>query len=243
MGDDKLHFGQRRHRLLFRAGQYLARIFDFVLAPHFQQSMMDFPLFLAFDTAAGNDLEGDYYEFGVWKGRSFRLAYRRARLRLKAHQFNRMKFVAFDSFEGLPASNDPTLPAQYHSGAYSAPQALFERNILRAGLPADRLVIVKGWYDDLERTTAEIATLQNSKIAICYIDCDIYESTVPILDFILPRLQIGSLIVVDDWNRHLTSSKFGIRRAFREWQERNPKLVLTQITLTKRVLFAVDFLD
>src|SRR5262249_49018001 len=39
---------------------------------------------------------------------------------------------------------------------------------------------------------------QQSKIALVTVDCDLYESAVPVFDFIEPLLQAGSVIYVDD---------------------------------------------
>jgi O-methyltransferase len=234
--------GRTFERGVARVWERIALTCEPVLAPMFNLYMADFPLHFAIDTAAGNDLAGDYYEFGVLKGRSFTLAYRRARMRMRASNFAPMRFVAFDSFEGLPESNDPALPSQYKKGAYAAPQSVFEANCRRAGIPEDKLIVVPGWYDELAKRPQD-PRLARSKIAVCYVDCDIYESAVPVLEYITPHLQIGSVLVIDDWNRHHASERFGLRRAVKEWLEGNPRIVLTQLALTKRVVFAVDFKD
>ena len=48
----------------------------------------------AFDCLYGNRVEGDYFEFGCHRGRTFRMALTEARRR----HFDGMRFVAFDSF-------------------------------------------------------------------------------------------------------------------------------------------------
>jgi len=203
--------------------------------------MQDYPIYLAIDTLAGNEIPGDYYEFGVFRGRSFSLVFRRLRTALPRKFFEGMRFVAFDSFAGLPETRDPAAPTHYHKGAYSYPRQQFERNVRRAGIGLDQLVVIPGFFDASLADPNTHRKLDGSKIALCYIDCDIYESTVPILDFIAPRLQRGTLLVIDDWNRHRSSDQFGIRRAVREWLAKNPQIHLTQLFLSKRVLFVVDF--
>ncbi len=53
---------------------------------------------LAWDYLVANFIEGDYYEFGCHKARTFRMSLSEAR---KKNLVN-INFYAFDSFEGLP---------------------------------------------------------------------------------------------------------------------------------------------
>ena len=46
----------------------------------------------------GNDIEGDYLEFGTYQGRSLASAHHIAQL----YGLKNMRFYAFDSFQGLP---------------------------------------------------------------------------------------------------------------------------------------------
>ena len=228
------------NKIIRRFGVMLGNALNFMLMPYLRQYFQDYPLFLAMDTLVGNEIEGDYYEFGVFRGRSMSLVFKRLRASLPKKYFKPMRFVAFDSFQGLPQSHDTATPAHYHQGAYAAPRRLFERNMRRVGLRGDKLVVVPGFYDQSLNAPETQAQLQASKVALCYIDCDIYESTVSALDFLTDRLQQGSMLVLDDWNRHRVSDSFGLRRAVKEWLGRNPHIRLTQMFLSKRVLFAVD---
>ena len=49
------------------------------------------------DYLVGTQIPGDYLEFGVFMGKTFSYAYR-----IMAPLFPEMRFVALDSFEGLP---------------------------------------------------------------------------------------------------------------------------------------------
>ena len=46
---------------------------------------------------------------------------------------------------------------------------------------------------------SKLDELELKKAAFVYIDCDLYESTVPVLRFVLPLLQTGTVIAFDDW--------------------------------------------
>ena len=52
----------------------------------------------AFEFISDNGINGDYHEFGCQRCRTFRMAM----LEAKRHFLNRMRYWAYDSFEGLP---------------------------------------------------------------------------------------------------------------------------------------------
>ena len=62
------------------------------------------------------------------------------------------------------------------------------------------------------------------KAAIVYVDCDLYESTVPVLAFVVPFLRAGTIVAFDDWNCFMADPARGQRRAWREFREANPRL-------------------
>jgi O-methyltransferase len=61
--------------------------------------------------------QGDYFEFGVFKGYTFWYAQERAR----RHELARMRFYGFDSFSGLPPvrGRDPTTLQEFDEGQYA----------------------------------------------------------------------------------------------------------------------------
>lgn len=74
----------------------------------------------------------------------------------------------------------------------------FIRRVTRHGIPSDRLITVKGFYDQsLNAETRD--RLLPQKAAVIYIDCDLYMSTVPILEWMRDFLQTGTVIIFDDW--------------------------------------------
>jgi hypothetical protein len=66
-------------------------------------------------------------------------------------------------------------------------------------------------------------------ISIALIDVDLYESTVPVLDFMGPYLVPGSLILFDDFNQFGPDNSSGERRALLEFKERYPTLILEHL--------------
>lgn len=54
-------------------------------------------------------------------------------------------------------------------------------------------------------------------IAIAYVDCDLYASTKSVLEFILPRIQHGTIIAFDDYFCCSATKPSGERRAMLEY--------------------------
>ena len=59
--------------------------------------------------------------------------------------------------------------------------------------------------------------------AIVFIDCDLYASTVPVLNFISDYLEDGAILIFDDWFCFKGSPERGEQKAFHEWLKNNPQ--------------------
>lgn len=189
--------------------------------------------------AAWNQVEGDYLEFGVYKGESFAAAFRAMNAARRpfsstpndppeyAHwRANPPRFFAFDSFEGLPPG-----PAERHVdygvGAYACSEGQFLDNLKREGVDLSRVVTIPGYYD--KTLTPELKSRYGlEKAAVVMIDCDLYESTVPVLDFLTDIVDQGTVLIFQDWFRFKGRPGSGEQRACREWLARNPHLELIE---------------
>lgn len=163
-------------------------------------------------------LQGDYYEFGVYFGGSFQHAQREAhRLNL-----NGTRFWGFDSFRGLPEVADTDLDAGFHSGAYTCDRATTERLLNQWGFDWSCADLIEGWYEDT--LTSTLAAEKDMKpAAVVAVDCDLYKSTVPVLRFMSPLLQSGTVIIFDDWGNYKEDD--GERKAFMEFISDHPEWV------------------
>jgi hypothetical protein len=140
-------------------------------------------------------------------------------------------FVAFDSFEGLPAVEENDRSTIFFGGNLATSEDTFINLVTRHGMPRDRLMTVKGFYDSSLGEPLRDRLLPE-KAAVVYIDCDLYRSTVPVLQFIVPFLQKGTVIVFDDWNCYHASPDHGERRAWREFADANPHLRFERFVAT-----------
>jgi len=136
-------------------------------------------------------LDGAVAEFGCYIGTTS-LFIRRL---LDARQDSR-KFHVYDSFEGLPpktAQDESRAGDQFQAGELAVSKKQFLQQFQKAGLKPP--TTHKGWFNDLtEKDVPET-------IAFAFLDGDFYESIRDSLRLVLPRMQQGGVIVVDDYAR------------------------------------------
>src|SRR5260370_15640246 len=171
-------------------GRYLLDRIDEISYNDMEQRGM---LRRAFLFAQVNNVLGDYFEFGVYRGRSFLMAHSLKR-RLK---LDHMKLWAFDSFAGLPEIDDHEVNV-WTKGQYACSLEEFQRIVASHAVRNDEYEIIPGFYD---RTLNEALhhKLAGRKAAIVYVDCDLYSSTVPVLKFMKRYLDNGTVICFDDF--------------------------------------------
>ncbi len=162
-------------------------------------------------------MEGYYLEFGSHEANTMRMAWDNFQYLFDWH------YVAFDSFAGLPEISAIDQQAIWEKGKLKTAEEDFIAICVGHGMPRDRLTTVAGFFD--ASLTHELKErLLPRKAAVIYIDCDLYLSTIPVLNFIRDFLQQGTVIVFDDWNCFHADSDRGERRAWREFRVGNPEL-------------------
>lgn len=176
---------------------------------------------LAFRVLVFNGIDGDYAEFGCgWK--TFTMAYHAA----KKHR-HKAKFWGFDSFEGLPPQQgEADEHPRWEEGGMLKSLDQFRRQCRDNGVPEDSYVTVKGFYNHtLEKMSP---SAEPTNIALAYIDCDLYSSTVSVLKFLEPRLKHGMIIALDDYYCFSSTKVAGNRKAIHEFFHNNEDWSLLQ---------------
>ena len=145
------------------------------------------------------DVPGDVAEFGVYKGHTAA-----AIDRLLTQEGSGKKLHLFDSFAGLPDITHP-LDSSWKKGDLSSSitkvQELFEES--------PRAKIIEGYFSD---TFPDHPSLQFS---FCHVDSDLYTSVKECIDYIMPRLSSGGVIVFDDYGfRETPGGKAAIEERF-----------------------------
>ncbi len=205
---------------------FLVRIGNFNFEYLLRRRREQFSRPLLFDIVMGfvDDcrVEGCYLEFGGFAGGSLIDAFHATR---DYGSLNSMRFFVFDSFEGLPqpVGLDAGEFLRYKQGQYACNLDLYKQNIRKQGVDLDRVTCIPGWYH--ETLNEELKRqLPIMKAAVVLIDCDLYESTVPALDFITDYIQDGTVIIFDDWFSYKGRLDRGEARAFNEWLAKNPSI-------------------
>jgi O-methyltransferase len=169
----------------------------------------------AFEFKKINEVEGDYFEFGLWQGRTF----------LHAHKMKRRyggsgtKLRGFDSFCGLPA-HENFQDNIWHAGQFACSEEEFRKILRRNGIMQNEFELVKGFYRD-SLNEALVRQLDGVTAAIVYIDCDLYESTRDVLRFLEKFLVNGSIVCFDDYYNNRGAPDQGEARALSEFLAEN----------------------
>jgi len=181
------------------------------------------------DFLKDNRIEGDYYEFGCHRCRTFRMALSEAR----KHCQDLMQFYAFDSFEGLPEPTSDTSVEIWTKGALSTSEEAFRAHVVEHGIYLENYHTIKGFYSDSLTNDLQNKFLsKNRKASLINIDCDLYESAVPVFEFIEPLLQEGTIIYLDDqFAGYKGNPMKGVSKAFLEWQEKTKWRVVQHLQI------------
>jgi O-methyltransferase len=178
-----------------------------------------------FELAAqhGSLEDADYCEFGVFKGYSFWKAQQAANAR-GIH----CRFFGFDSFSGLPEIEqlDRTRHGEFRPGQYDCSLQQVVDNLNAAGgIDWTRTFLVPGFYSD-SLTPAFVEQHGLRRVGVALIDCDLYSSTVSVLNFLRGLIGDKTILVMDDWNCFDARDDRGQRRAMREFldEERHLRL-------------------
>jgi len=171
----------------------------------------------------GADVMGDIAEFGTMTGRTAS-AMTRAMANFEKSHKSLKKIHLFDSFIGLPEAESEIDKQSPHvaSGVWGVGTCDgISRESLKKKcskcLSLDKIIIYDGWFKD---TLPEIP--KGTKFSLVHIDCDLYQSTIEVLDYLFQNLiiQDGTALFFDDYNCNRASPDFGERKAWEETIEK-----------------------
>ena len=122
----------------------------------------------AFEFVKVNGISGDYFEFGLWRGKTFNWA----RWMARRYHVKGIKFRGFDSFQGLPPSEEKQYNV-WSNGQFAFSRRDFERLLKKKGFESGEYALVEGLYSN-SLTPGLSAELQSDGFiaTVVYIDCD-----------------------------------------------------------------------
>lgn len=175
-----------------------------------------------------NMSDGYVLEFGVLNGESLAEIWRCLRGPL-THLYG------FDSFEGLPETDETRSSAKelmpmFHAGNYRSIGAEGVQTFLKgAGIPQQKLTLVPGFFDQSLPALSPTALVgDKNNCLVVHVDCDLYDSAVPVFKFVTPLVQTGTWLLLDDYWCFRGSPRFGVRKAFEEWLKTNGRWGATE---------------
>jgi hypothetical protein len=175
----------------------------------------------AFIALRVNGVTGDYAEFGCHTGGSFQTAYHAlAKIPPKIPPERHM--WAFDSWSSLPDDHPRDAHPGWQSGVGGAGGVEnFHAACAQHGVPRDAYTTVEGFYNETLPAIGDDGAPRD--IALAYVDCDLYSSTVTVLEFLRPRLKHGMIVAFDDWFCWSPTDVSGERAALHEFVLGNPQ--------------------
>jgi O-methyltransferase len=180
----------------------------------------------------------DFMEFGIFRG--FNVWFVQAYCRL--HHLPDMRYFGFDSFFGLPEITGVDRSGTFKEGEFSAYREDVEYYLERYGVDWSQTFLVEGFFS---KTLIDETVHQHRlrRCAFAVIDCDLYSSTVEVLNFLKPLLARTAVLYFDDWDDFRSDEK-GEALAFREFQQQTATQLRTEEIpleprITKGRVFAV----
>jgi hypothetical protein len=177
--------------------------------------------------------KGLIIECGVGRGRSLIIILALEEYYARLNHRSMREVFALDSFEGFPqptaedvSPRDPKRGEWSHSpsGKYEYSPKFLEELLSFSGVTQDNLKIVKGFFN------ATLETLPKSPISLLHLDGDLYDSYKAPLSLLSEYIQIGGIIVIDDFlveadHSHVESFP-GARKAVMEFLDSNKNFEL-----------------
>lgn len=134
-------------------------------------------------------LNGDILEVGVWRGGTGCLLAAKA----AKHNMNAKVFLC-DTFKGVVKAGEFD---NFYKGGEHADTSKDVVARLASNLGLENVQILEGIFPE---ETARF--IEENKFRLCHIDVDVYQSAKDVVEWIWPRLQVGGIIVFDDYGFH-----------------------------------------
>ena len=193
-------------------------------------------LYRAWGHIFSNNLCGDYVEFGVYRGDSIisslqahsefmnwlnnqKKSDEKWRRRVSAYSpLNKLpQFHCLDTFEGMPENSEGEI--QFETNSFMSSIDLVKKKVSKKNFLGIKINFYKGLFADNESRFRK--KMRGKKIVIANIDCDLKESTTDALNIISEFIDIGTIILFDDYNAFKSDNNKGQRLAFIQFKTKS----------------------
>ena len=179
------------------------------------------------------EIDGDICEFGVAQGKTSKL------IAYFIKETNKKLFL-FDSFQGLPkpSEKDQLKDDIFNLGnmkRYQGKMSHAENKVINElksiNFNNDKLIINKGFFNEESKINMKLP----KTVSFAYLDFDFYQPTLDGLNYLNNVLNVGGIIIVDDYDFFST----GVKTSVEEWFKLNSKSYIKKIIKTKDASFAI----
>lgn len=168
------------------------------------------------------NIEGSYFEFGVFQGTSILAATKTFR-KLKSHTERR--FYGFDAFDaGFKYFDERDKHPFFKEGDFTVSYERVSRRLRKY----KEIELIPGYFEHTLKEEKALALRKKEKCAIIFIDCDLMNPALLSLEFIKPILRAGSVIVLDDYWAYKGDSSLGVAGALKSFLKNNPSITLRE---------------
>jgi len=160
-------------------------------------------------------IKGGYYDFECYKGKTIINAHKA----FKEYSLN-INIYGFDDFRDAP-----NLKTDYYTSEIINKTKWSKKSLLNylnnSDFGLNNTLITKIDYDDLPSSNLK-SDINFDKAAIIWIDCNIYNNTLQVLNWVKEFIQTGTIIVFDDYFRF--NPPYGESGAYQTFLNNSPDI-------------------
>tara|TARA_B100000575_G_C23101792_1_gene635684 strand:+ start:874 stop:1512 length:639 start_codon:yes stop_codon:yes gene_type:complete len=179
----------------------LSFFINFFNADNYHNASKFFTIYKIWNNIKLDDIEGDYIEFGIFKGKSLLHSIKTYKQFFNSN--DKITFYGLDSFDGFPSDNHNFYNSNNFSTSYAKVTKTFAkyRNVK----------IIKGFFSDVLKNEE----FNKNVYSFVFIDCDIYESSLDVFKHIDKKIVKGGFLMIDDFTS-IDKNGNSIYKAFNE---------------------------
>ncbi len=179
----------------------LSFFINFFNADNYHNASKFFTIYKIWNNIKLDDIEGDYIEFGIFKGKSLLHSIKTYKQFFNSN--DKITFYGLDSFDGFPSDNHNFYNSNNFSTSYAKVTKTFAkyRNVK----------IIKGFFSDVLKNEE----FHKNVYSFVFIDCDIYESSLDVFKHIDKKIVKGGFLMIDDFTS-IDKNGNSIYKAFNE---------------------------
>jgi len=174
-------------------------------------------------------IPGDYLEFGVYEGTSLISAFYNNRKYVTNKQLPKRCFWGWDSFDnGFKYFDNKDKHPFFQEGDFTSSYQKTKQRLSKTLKNKATWHLIKGYFEDTLTNTSAI-DMGINKAAVVLIDCDLGSPAKLALKFIAPILQLGTVVILDDYFSYKGSATKGVAGAFLEFKQQHPNIIFRRL--------------